>query len=84
MKLPIIKHVTKFVDENDEDYVNEAIELLEYYVEAPGLKDEEMDVLGEMLSNLYGALEVHKEVKTGITQKDALNNFMKRVTGSID
>jgi hypothetical protein len=42
-------------------------------------------VLGECLSNLYGALEVQKAVKDdGITHKDALNGFMKRVQGSID
>jgi hypothetical protein len=84
MRLPIIKHVTSFVEENDEDWVNEAIELLEHYTEAPGLKDGEMDVLGEMLSNLYGAIEVHKDMKNGKPQKEALNDFMKRVTGSID
>lgn len=84
MKLPIIKHLVAFATENDEDYVHEAIELLEHYAEAPGLKDEELDVMGEMLSNLYGALEVHKEVKNGKPQKEALNEFMKRVTGSID
>jgi hypothetical protein len=24
------------------------------------LKDEELDVIGELISNMYGALEVHK------------------------
>ena len=44
----------------------------------------ELDVIGELLSNMYGALEVHKEVKNGTPQKDALNGFMKRVMGSIN
>jgi len=48
------------------------------------LKDEELDVIGEIISNLYGALEVHKMVKEGMPQKEALNTFMKRVLGSID
>ena len=48
------------------------------------LKEEEIDVLGEMISNLYGAIEVHKEMKIGVVKKEALNNFMKRVQGSID
>jgi hypothetical protein len=31
--------------------------------EIPSLKDEELDVIGELISNMYGALEVHKLVK---------------------
>ncbi|MEO9473935.1 MAG: hypothetical protein ABJG41_00305 [Cyclobacteriaceae bacterium] len=84
MKLPIIKHIVEFVDKNDEDWVEETIELLEHLSESPALKDEELDVLGELLSNLYGALEVSKEIKSGTPQKEALNGFMKRVMGSID
>lgn len=84
MRLPIIKHVVDFVDKNDEDWVVETIELLEDLTEAKGIKDEEIDVIGELLSNLYGALEVSKEIKGGKSQKEALNEFMKRVTGSID
>lgn len=73
-----------FIEENDEDYVNETIETLEHLIDAPGLKDEELDVIGELLSNFSGAIEVYKEIKAGKSQKDALNEFMKRVTGSID
>ncbi len=84
MRLPIIKHVVGFIDTNDEDWVIETIELLEHLTEAKGIKDEELDVIGELLSNLYGALEVHKDIKEGTAERDALNTFMKRVTGSID
>ena len=84
MKLPLIKHIVQFIEENDEDYVNESLEVLEYLCDYSGIKDEEVDVLGEMISNLYGALEVHKEIKDGQPQKEALNNFMKRVQNSID
>lgn len=84
MKLPIIKHLTQFIENNDEDYINETIETLENLTEAPGLKDEELDVLGEMLSNMYGAIEVNKLMKEGMDEKNALNSFMKRVLGSID
>ncbi|MNJ86171.1 hypothetical protein D3C87_36590 [compost metagenome] len=73
-----------FIEENDEDYVNETIDTLEHLIDAPGLKDEELDVIGELLSNFSGAIEVHREIKNGKSQKDALNEFMKRVTGSID
>lgn len=84
MRIPIIKHTLSFIDENDEDWVNETIELLEHMADAKGIKDEELEVIGELLSNFYGALEVHKEVKNGTPQKEALNGFMKRVMGSIE
>lgn len=83
MRLPVIKHIVDFVDQNDEDWVVETIELLEHISEAKGIKDEELDVIGELLSNMYGALEVTKEVKKGTPQKEALNGFMQRVMGSI-
>lgn len=85
MKLPVIKHLTNFIEENDEDYLIEAMEVLESMCEIPTLKDEELDVIGELLSNFSGALEVKNAMRTeGLSQKDALNAFMKRVTGSID
>ena len=84
MKLPIIKHLTNFIEENDQDYVIETIETLEALTEVSSLKDEELDVIGELISNLYGALEVDKMIKEGMPQKEALNTFMKRVLGSID
>ena len=85
MKLPVIKHLTQFIEENDEDFVIEAIETLESLTEAPGLKDDEIDVIGELISNMYGAVEVNKLIKEeGLEKKEALNNFMKRVLGSID
>lgn len=84
MRLPLIKHIIEFVDENDEDWVVESIELLEHLADAKGIKDEELDVIGELLSNLYGALDVSKEIKNGKDQKTALNEFMSRVVGSID
>ena len=84
MKLPIIKHLTQFIEENDEDFVLETIETLESLTEVSSLKDEELDVIGELISNMYGAIEVYKMVKDGTPKKEALNNFMKRVLGSID
>ena len=84
MRLPIIKHIGDFIETNDEDFVEEAIELLEHLTESKNIKDEELDVIGELLSNMYGAIEVQKSVKAGANHKDALNEFMKRVMGSID
>ncbi|SEQ96770.1 hypothetical protein SAMN05421824_2697 [Hyunsoonleella jejuensis] len=84
MKLPVIKHLTNFIEDNDEDFVVETIETLEALTEVPSLKDEELDVIGELISNMYGALEVNKMTKDGTPKKEALNSFMKRVMGSID
>ncbi len=84
MKLPIIKHLTEFIQENDEDFVVEAAETLESLTEVASLKEEELDVIGELISNMYGALEVNKKIREGIEPKQALNDFMKRVLGSID
>lgn len=84
MKLPIIKHLTNFIEENDQDYIIETIETLEALTEVPSLKDEELDVIGELISNMYGAVEVDKMVKEGTPKKEALNKFMQRVLGSID
>ncbi len=84
MKLPIIKHLTSFIEENDQDYILETIETLEALTEVSSLKDEELDVIGELISNMYGAIEVDKMIKDGTPKKEALNNFMKRVLGSID
>lgn len=57
---------------------------MEALTEVPSLKDEELDVIGELISNMYGALEVDKMIKEGMDKKDALNAFMKRVMGAID
>lgn len=84
MKLPVIKQLSQFIEENDEDYLIETIETLEHLTEVPSLKDEELDVIGELISNMYGALEVQKMITSGVPKKEALNAFMKRVMGSID
>lgn len=84
MKLPVIRQLSQFIADNDQDYVIETLEVLENLTEVPSLKDEELDVIGELISNMYGALEVQKLVKEGATQKEALNTFMQRVLGSID
>lgn len=84
MRLPVIKHVVDFIEENDEDWVVETIELLEHLAEAKGMKDEELEVIGEILSNLYGSIAVSKEIKNGKSRKEALNGFMERVVGSIN
>ena len=84
MRLPLIKHISQFIEKNDEDFIEETIEVLEHLTEFDGLKDEELDTLGELISNMYGSLEVEKLVQGGLSKKEALNSFMKRVQNSID
>ena len=84
MRLPIIKHTLDFIKDNDSDYIEECIAVLEHLTESRNIKDEEIDVIGELLSNLYGAIEVNQAIINGSNQKDALNQFMERVKGSIN
>jgi len=84
MRLPIIRHLADFIEERDEDFVQETIETLEALTEAKGIKDEELDVIGELLSNLYGSLEVQKAIDEGTPKKEAVKAFMGRVLESID
>lgn len=84
MRLPVIKNLVEFIENNDEDFLHETIDVLESVSEAKGIKDEEMEVIGELMSNMFGAIEVHQAIKSGKTQKEALNDFMQRVMGAID
>jgi hypothetical protein len=82
MRLPIIKHLVENPD-FDEDYFEETVEVLISLADARGIKDEELDVIGELVSNLEGAIDVKKQIKDGVPQKEALNSFMQRVMGAI-
>ena len=81
MKLPVIKQIQKTCSVEE---IDTAIKVLEATSEAASLKEEEVNVIGELLSNMSGALEVHKLIAEGLNERDALNSFMKRVMGSID
>jgi hypothetical protein len=81
MKLPVIKQIqrTSSIEE-----IEATIKVLESTSEAASIKDDELNVIGELISNLCGALEVHQLIADGFSEKDALNSFMKKVLGSID
>ncbi|WP_079511962.1 DUF6952 family protein [Maribacter arcticus] len=80
----MIKLLTEFIEEKDSDYILETIVTLETLTELPSLKDEELNVIGELISNMYGALDVASSIQQGTPKKEALNQFMLRVMGSID
>ena len=81
MKLPVIRHLQRTASAAD---INITISVLESISEGPSLKEEELDVIGELISNMCGALEVHQLIAEGMHEKDACNAFMKKVLGSID
>lgn len=81
MKVPIIKHL--FLNNAPEKLEN-ALEVLESLSEARGVTEEEMNVIGELITNICGALEVHQLTASGMRNSDAINTFAKKVIGSID
>lgn len=81
MKLPVIRQIQRSCSQEE---IETAIKVLEATSEAASLKDEELNVIGELISNMCGALEVHQMIAEGMPEKDAANTFMKKVMGSID
>jgi len=82
MRLPIIKHLTQ-TDYIPDSY-KKTIDVLISYCEARGVKDEELDVIGEIISNLEGAIVVKNDIQDNKTpEREALNAFMKRVINAV-
>lgn len=81
MKLPVIKHLQK---NNDKEKLAHTVEVLESFTEHRSCTEEDMDVIGELITNICGAIEVHNMVESGMPEKDAANNFVKKVLGAID
>lgn len=81
MKLPLIR---QFYQNQTPENLEKTLEVLESYTEFRGVSEEDLNVVGEMITNICGALEVHQQVKNGVAEKDALNGFAQKVMGSID
>lgn len=81
MKIPVIRQL--FQNSSAED-LEVTLGVLEAFCEFRGVSETEIDVAGEMITNICGALEVHANVDAGATEKDALNAFSQKVMGSID
>lgn len=81
MKLPVIRHLQK---NNEVEKLQSTIEVLESFTEHRSVTEEEMNVVGELLTNLCGAVEVNKMIDEGMEERDAANTFARRVMGSID
>lgn len=81
MKLPIIRQL--YQNETPEK-LEATLDVLEKFGEFRGVSDEDLNVTGELITNICGALEVHQNVQNGMSEKDALNSFAQKVLGSID
>lgn len=81
MKIPVIK---QFFQNSSPEQLEATLEVLEAFCEFRGVNETEVDVAGELITNICGALEVHQMVKNGAVEKDALNAFGQKVMGSID
>ena len=80
MKLPIIKRIATDYDLEEEE-LYAAVRVLDTIASARGVSEEELDVIGELISNIEGAKQVVGQNRHyGVPMKDALNTFMKRVT----
>ncbi|MGH1516707.1 DUF6952 family protein [Chryseobacterium sp. JK1] len=81
MKLPIIR---QFYQNQTPENLEKTLEVLESFSEFRGTNEEDLNVAGELITNICGALEVHANVQNGMSEKDALNSFAQKVLGSID
>ena len=81
MKLPVIR---QFYQTQTVENLEKTLEVLEAFSEFRGTTDEDLNVAGELITNICGALEVHANVANGMIERDALNNFAQKVLGSID
>lgn len=81
MKLPIIRQAFRSATAEE---LEATVKVLEAISEARGITDEEMNVIGELITNVLGAVDVHQMVKDGKRETEALNEFAQRVLGSID
>ena len=81
MKLPIIR---QFYQTQTVENLEKTLEVLESFSEFRGTTDEDLNVAGELITNICGAIEVHANVANGMAERDALNSFAQKVLGSID
>ena len=63
MKLPIIR---QFYQTQTPENLEKTLEVLETFCEFRGATEEDINVAGELITNICGALEVHNNVKNGM------------------
>jgi hypothetical protein len=83
MRLPVIKTIASD-DSILEGELRTTVRILEKISESRGIKDQELDVIGELISNIEGAkvvIDDHRHYGTPL--REALNKFMQRVINSV-
>jgi|TARA_R100000030_G_scaffold95917_1_gene83702 hypothetical protein len=83
MKLPVIRSIASDRSINERD-ISTTIKILDTIGMSRGISSTELDVIGELLSNLEGAkivIEQHRH--HGVPLREALNGFMQRVIKSV-
>lgn len=71
----------------DEDYLLETIAVLESISKTKGLKDEELQIIGDLISNALGAIDVLQTVQASNGKTDvktATTLFFKKLHESTD
>jgi hypothetical protein len=81
MKLPVIKHLQRGASK---EQLEATLEVLEHFIDHRSVTDEETDVVGELITNICGAIEVHNNLEQGMSSSEAANSFAQKVLGSID
>lgn len=76
MRLPVIRQLLNCRPED----LAASLFVLDRACDARGVKEEELDFIGELISNVSGAIEVHRDIDSGESERVALNKFMKKVT----
>ena len=67
MKLPIIR---QFYQNQTPENLEKTLEVLESFSEFRGTTEEDLNVVGELITDICGALEVHAKVKNGMSEKE--------------
>ena len=83
MKLPVIRAIASDQSITEKD-IDNTISILETIGMSRGISSRELNVIGELISNLEGAkvvIDQHRHY--GVPLKDSLNRFMQRVIKSI-
>ncbi|MEZ5046022.1 MAG: hypothetical protein R2831_03425 [Chitinophagaceae bacterium] len=84
MKIPIIKQFVLHAEQNSINNLQITHDTLEHLIALDRLRDEELELIGELLSNLSGAIQVMQSMEQGKSKTEAINAFMQRVVGFVD
>lgn len=69
MKLPVYKNLQKNCSFEE---MENALTVLEAYAESPAVKEDERDAIGEIISNICGAIEMKSLIENGRDRKSVV------------